>query len=126
MFETPATPSITSTSPGQSQVVRLELGHLVDVPAGGVVDVLALDDVAHRERRPHDAGTGQGRLEKRSGDDAGDPQLVHDVGEDTARLPERPVSVDDSFGRTRHLHQADALARDLPGQFLIGHGPLLG
>jgi hypothetical protein len=32
MFEIPATPSMTTTSP-QRQVVRLEFGHLVDVPA---------------------------------------------------------------------------------------------
>ena len=39
----------------QRQIMRFELGHLVHVPARGFIDMLALENIAHRERRPDDA-----------------------------------------------------------------------
>ena len=68
------------------------------------------DDAGARHRRPEDGG----------GDHAGDAELVHDVGQDTARVSERPVSLDDAFRRARRLQQPDALACDLPGQLSLG------
>ena len=56
------------------------------------------------------------------GDHAGDAQLVHDVGDDTARMPQRPQPVNDAFWRARRFHQPDAFAGNLSGELLVGHG----
>ncbi len=39
----------------KSQIVGFELGHLVHVPARGLINMLALHDVANGERGPDDA-----------------------------------------------------------------------
>ena len=55
MFEMPWDSIDDNHIAGASQVVGLKLGHLVHVPARGLVNVLALHDVTHGERRSHDA-----------------------------------------------------------------------
>jgi hypothetical protein len=64
MFETPATPSIHDHVTGQRQVVRLELRHLVHLVARRFVGVLALQDVAHRQRRADHDGAADRRAQR--------------------------------------------------------------
>ena len=79
MFEMPWDSIDDDHIAGASQVVRLKLGHLVHVPARGLVNVLALDDVTHRERRSHNARARKGRFQHGCADHSGNAQLIHDV-----------------------------------------------
>src|SRR3954465_2054293 len=95
------------------------------MPASRLIGMLALNDVAYGECGSDDAGAGQGRLENRCGDHAGDAELIHDVGQDAARVLERLKAVGESCWRSRDLQHANTFARDFSGQLSFGHDRLL-
>src|SRR5436190_484595 len=101
---------------GRGEIVRLELGHAVDVRAGGLERIAALEDVAYGKRGPDDGGAGKRRLEDRSSDNAGaNAELIHDVGHDAGGVAERHEARDDGGGRPRHRHHPYLLGGDAAG-----------
>src|SRR5262249_11407988 len=86
------------------------------MPARGLVDVLTLHDVTHRERGPHEARARKGGLQYRCADDTGNAQLVHHVGNNASRISKGAKPFDDSFWWPRHFHHANTLAGDFPSQ----------
>src|SRR5499433_976665 len=102
------------------EIVRLELRHPVDVLARAFDRVDALEDVAHRQRRPDDGAARDGRLEHRRADDAGgDAELVHRVRDDPGAIAERDEALDRALRRARDGHQLDVFGRDAAGQPLL-------
>src|SRR6476646_8561445 len=79
------------------QIVGFELRHLVHVLARGFIDMLALHDVAHGERRPDDARAVDGRLQHGCADNAGNTELVHHVRDYAAGVAECAIAFDDPF-----------------------------
>jgi hypothetical protein len=103
------------------EIVRLELGHAVDVGFCGK-RIGALSDVAHGERRADDQLAGQGRFQHRRADHAfGHAELVHHVREQAGAFAERQVPLHRARGRLRRRLHFDALGRDPAGEFLVGH-----
>src|ERR671914_19064 len=75
---------------GPGQIVGLKFGHLVHVSPRGFIDMLALDDIAHRERRSDNARAGYRRLQHGCADDTRHAKLVHGVGNNSAGISKRP------------------------------------
>src|SRR5262249_13247010 len=104
-----------------SQVVGLKLSHFVHMPARGLVNMLALHDVTHRQRGSHDARTRKGGLQYRCADDTGNTQLVHHVGNNASRVSKGAKPFDDPFRRPRRFYHANPLAGDFPSQLFFSH-----
>ena len=104
------------------EVMRLELGHAIDM-GRGVERIGALADVAHGQRRADDQLAGQCRVEHARADHAfRHAELVHDVGDQAGAFTEREEPLDRAGRRFRRRLHADARGCDPAGQFLVGHG----
>jgi hypothetical protein len=69
--------------------MRFKLGHLINVAPRSLVLMLALDDVAHRERGSDDRRAGDRRLQYRCADNTGNAKLVHYVRDDPGGIAQR-------------------------------------
>src|SRR5262249_38364725 len=91
------------------------------MPARGLVNMLALDDITHRERGPHEARARKGGLQYRCADDTGNAQLVHHVGNNASRISKGAKPFDDPCRWSRRFHHANPLAGDFPSQLFFSH-----
>ena len=79
--------------------------------------MLALQDVAHRERGTDNRRRWQSRLQSRCANRAGDAELIHNIRNNARRVADPLEPVDQTLRRTRCSHQPNAVRADLAGQF---------
>ena len=117
MFDMPATPAITSTSPSSARLCASNSAMRLAFFLRRDERIDPLRDVAHRQRRPADQLARQGRLQHRGADHAfRHAELVHHVGDETCAFAEREKPLDRARRRLRRRLHADAVGRDPAGE----------